>query len=534
LGEIQIKYMEPETIPTFDLSQALAALTTALALTTPLAVMEKLLATVWQHIPLDGLVFWQGGPQGIRSVLRYGILQEGFGGQFEGTPVPEHYFDALRATQVNFFDKVDENYFWYQFGIRTSASLVVEETPDRWSVVSLVCLAERRWRDDERHFLGLVRALLVQALERAHSESFFEALFRQGKDHKVVLDKNFRFVNANDAALALIGQSQHKNSDFYGLLIGETPWAMIVDHAREQFLEQVKGALAGSRLRSELETYILGQKAILHIDFTPIFDFSERVSHVLIKSQDITQERLRQEEIQEINKTQSEFLARLSHELRTPMAVIMGYAQLLELDGQDSEPTSNIIQASQHVIKMADELMKIVRLDAGYGTVVLEPTNIVAAINTVATMLMPLAQDAGVQIGFSPATEPIALGDPHYLNQVILNLVSNAIKYNRSGGQVNIAITEQADTCAIEVSDNGMGIDQLKIPHLFRPFERLGMENTTIKGVGLGLALTKRLVELMNGRIRVESRYGEGSTFRVELPLHQVNGSYSPEYLARR
>jgi PAS domain S-box-containing protein len=238
------------------------------------------------------------------------------------------------------------------------------------------------------------------------------------------------------------------------------------------------------------------------------------------------QELSHREEVERAQRAKSEFLSRVSHELRTPLNAILGYGQLLEVEPlteRQHGSVEQIMKGGRHLLELVDELLEISRIESGEFTVSLGPMDLATAVHDILHLLQPLAAERNVSI-VSRATDhvPWVLADQQRTKQVVLNLLSNAIKYNRSGGGVDVSIQpEGEDHVAVRVTDTGRGIAPEHLERLFSPFDRLGAEQSTIQGTGLGLALSKLMVEAMNGRLRVESMVDVGSTFVLELPVAQ-------------
>jgi signal transduction histidine kinase/CheY-like chemotaxis protein len=233
--------------------------------------------------------------------------------------------------------------------------------------------------------------------------------------------------------------------------------------------------------------------------------------------------RAARDEAERANAAKSEFLSRMSHELRTPLNAILGFAQLLDLDDvsplqQDS--IAQILKAGRHLLDLVNEVLDLTRIETGHLALSIEPVGVAQVLQEARALIAPLATAHHVHLAEPPALSATTqvLADQQRLKQVLLNLLANAVKYNRPGGTVTLAChPTAADRLRLEVHDTGPGIPSEQLARLFMPFERLGAEQTTVEGTGLGLALCKRLVELMGGAIGVTSTVGQGSTFWVEL-----------------
>jgi signal transduction histidine kinase/CheY-like chemotaxis protein len=236
------------------------------------------------------------------------------------------------------------------------------------------------------------------------------------------------------------------------------------------------------------------------------------------------------EEAERANEAKSRFLSHMSHELRTPLAAIMGFAELLHRDERDEKRRSwsgYVLDGGRHLLAIVNELLEVSRIEAGKMMLMTEPVDAERAIDDVLDLVAPLAAERGVKLERTSGKpiELATLADPMRLKQILLNLVANAIKYNSEGGSVSLTVDEgEPGMVRIAVTDTGKGMTPEQMEQLFTPFERFGAEHGTVGGSGLGLVVTKGLVEAMNGHIAVASELGVGTTFTIELPLTDTGG----------
>jgi signal transduction histidine kinase len=223
------------------------------------------------------------------------------------------------------------------------------------------------------------------------------------------------------------------------------------------------------------------------------------------------------------NRVKSEFLASMSHELRTPLNAILGFAQILELDDLTPDQVDSlhhISQGGEYLLTLVNDVLDFAKIEAHELTVKIDTINANHVITHCCDTIMILAEKRQISLDFSCSDEFWILAEPNKLRQVLLNLLSNAVKYNCDNGNISLlceAITPE--TLRISVTDTGQGIAPEKSEHLFKPFSRLGLENSNIPGTGLGLSITQHLVKAMDGDIGFMSQLGQGSTFWVEFPL---------------
>jgi len=263
----------------------------------------------------------------------------------------------------------------------------------------------------------------------------------------------------------------------------------------------------------------------------PILDGYGVPQYLLGISEDITERKAWEEalagaklEAERANRAKSEFLSRMSHDLRTPLNSILGFAQLLEMDQlteDQRDSVRHIISGGAHLLALINEILDIAKIESGRLSLSPEPVTIDDILADVVDLIRPVAAQRGVTVEgpeLKASCNRRVLADRQRLRQILLNLLSNAVKYNRDGGRVWLTCEDVPnDRLRIKVSDTGAGIRPEQVPLLFQPFERLGAERTAIEGTGLGLVLSKGLAEAMDGTMGAESVVDQGSTFWVEL-----------------
>lgn len=252
-------------------------------------------------------------------------------------------------------------------------------------------------------------------------------------------------------------------------------------------------------------------------------DITERKQH----DQELFQSKL---EAEKTSLAKSDFLARMSHELRTPLNSIMGFSQLLEMAAVREKYPENqvnfieqILRAGSHLLELINEVLDLSRVESGKIETHPEPVDIKNLLNEMVAFMQPIAQKGEVIISNDTELTGCSMikADKGLLKQCILNLLSNAIKYNQEKGEVHLHCrTMENKNIQICVTDTGPGLSEEQQASLFQPFERLGAENSEIEGSGIGLTITKKIVELMGGTVGCESQLGKGSTFFIELPVY--------------
>jgi len=226
------------------------------------------------------------------------------------------------------------------------------------------------------------------------------------------------------------------------------------------------------------------------------------------------------------NRAKSEFLASMSHELRTPLNAIIGFGQLL---GEADAATltgdrgrmfiDHIVRAGQHLLSLINDVLNLAQIEAGKLTLSLEGVHLAEMMAECRAMTEPQAQRRDIRLLFPPPVDATVRADRTRLKQVLLNLLSNAVNYNRDGGTVVVGCARLPDgRLRVSVQDTGIGMQAEQLKSLFQPFNRLGQETSAREGTGIGLVVTRHLVELMGGELGVASTPGAGSLFWIDLP----------------
>ncbi|MDH5728080.1 MAG: PAS domain S-box protein [Gammaproteobacteria bacterium] len=253
---------------------------------------------------------------------------------------------------------------------------------------------------------------------------------------------------------------------------------------------------------------------------------------VIVHTEDVTEKKLVQQEIlqakqfaEEANNAKSEFLTRMSHELRTPLNAILGFAQLLAMEFRDHRTLDNveeILKAGQHLLRLINEILDLSKIEAGKLNLNMERISLQAVVKESVGLSKSLLLERNITLHNELPRDMDFLihADSVRFKQVILNLLSNAIKYNRENGQIFIRYSKpNPQRIRLEIADTGIGIASKQQLRLFSPFERGGAEKTDIQGTGIGLVISKRLLEMMDGIIGVESELSKGSQFWLEVDL---------------
>lgn len=385
----------------------------------------------------------------------------------------------------------------------------------------------------------LVLAVIVNLTERKRAEERFRLVVETVPSAILLVDKQGLITLVNVQAEQLFGYTrQELLGQSIEVLLPARFRATHTGHHSRFFATIDSRAMGAGR-----ELYGLhkdGRELLVEIGLSPIQ--TKQGTEVLVSIVDISERKAKEEEVRlahdlrasreaadRASQAKSEFLSRMSHELRTPLNAILGFGQLLEADIQSpnqQKHVQHILKGGRHLLSLINEILDISRIEAGNMTVSLDPVEAFSAIGEALDLVRPQAGARKIQLisTVTRAESVYVLADQQRLKQVLLNLFSNGVKYNKDGGSLTVSgQAVKGGRYRIVVTDTGGGIAPALLSRLFTPFDRLG-KDSLIEGTGLGLVLSRGLVEAMGGAISVQSVVGEGTTITVELSLAKSPG----------
>lgn len=399
----------------------------------------------------------------------------------------------------------------------------------------------------------LVRLLSRYADEvRLESERYlvtqrFRALFEQANHDIFFITPNAMVIDVNHIALK---HNRRARKDVIGGPFAKALWWGHVDERANALQKLIAKAVQGMPVSGDFDFEDEGGvRSVFEVALKPVMDYEHTLTYLVAEIYDISAQRTMalhrqaRERAEDANRMKSEFLSRMSHELRTPMNAILGFGQLLEMDaehplsGDQHEWIGEILRAGHHLHALINDVLDISRIESGQISIAIEDVDLGRVFDEACTIVQSLAADFDVKLSHIALAGELLLvrGDATRLRQVLINLLSNAIKYNRPGGRVDVHIKPAGSgRLRIAISDQGAGIDQEFHSQVFEPFVRLEANKHDIEGTGIGLTITRRLVEAMGGKIGFDSAPGKGSTFWVEFLQARNHGDMMTEQRADR
>ncbi|HUC38365.1 MAG TPA: PAS domain-containing sensor histidine kinase [Acidimicrobiales bacterium] len=360
--------------------------------------------------------------------------------------------------------------------------------------------------------------------ELAARDRLFETVMKASPDVITVIDRKGLVVRVSESLQRILGYESGGPSvrEMTGLVHGE-------DLSRAQ--EAFKRVLDGSSDRVHMRVRVRhsdGRWIDMDASARVLLDDSGEFSGAVVVSRDVTarlaaQKRLRDARAaaEYASAAKSDFLSRMSHELRTPLNSVLGFAQLLEMDelaGAHADAVDHILAAGRHLLDLIDEVLDIARIESGHLRLTMLAVPIAEIVREAVDLTRALAGRTGVSMHVGIGEGFAVRADPQRLRQVLLNLLSNAVKYNHPGGRVDVTCEPAGPgRLRVSVADTGRGVRPEDVERVFEPFDRLGAEQSGPEGTGVGLSLSRQLVEHMGGKLGFTSVHKVGSTFFVEL-----------------
>ena len=413
-----------------------------------------------------------------------------------------------------------------------------DEPPSASSWQALLSIVSRTYHDADQDRYTLERSIEISSRElqglyhdlKRNSEAVLRATLESANAGIIVVDAHRRVIAVNRTFVEMFDVAPEKVGDHTAMVERCLEWYP----DREAELARIREIHAKNSVAQDELTLTDGRVIDRYSAPIQLRDSSGHVGRVTF-FRDITAERalnLQLERAREAAEAASQaktmFLASMSHELRTPLNAVIGLADLMTIDGPDpvserqQEYLDGIVDAGRHLLALVNDVLDLAKVEAGKQDFCPERVDACEVIEEAVSMLAPLADRRGVHLDAAvPPAETYLLADPRRFRQILYNLISNAVKFTDRDRLVRVVAENDGDCLAIAVADQGIGIADADHDRLFRAFEQLATTGERPPGTGLGLALTKRLVDMHGGTIQVSSQLGVGTTFTVRMPRMQ-------------
>lgn len=358
---------------------------------------------------------------------------------------------------------------------------------------------------------------------------------------------DFKITDINQKGYAFV---KGLNMEFSSIqdLKGQKYSDIIIEFEKDKILKHIHGIVNnnGNSYSKYIKFIVSGEEKFMKILYQPVIGLNGEVIEVVVIIIDVTNEIKAKNHMEENLRMQEEFLANISHELKTPLNVIFSTSQLFELylnndlliDNKDKINNNIHIlrQNCYRLTKLISNIVDLSKIDSGFFELNLSNENIVNITEDIVQSVSQYVQSKGMHITFDTnVEEKIIACDPDKLERIILNLISNAVKFSRSGDEIFVLVDDKGDTVEISVKDQGIGIDKNYLNYIFERFKQVDKSfSRNAEGSGIGLCLVKSIVELHGGKISATSKLGEGSEFKIELPAGIIESSKKSDKIKPR